>query len=137
MALPCVGQLAQQPGASPSQTPLGAPATQAPLPNAAGPRTAPAEPFPAPNLKNFTAEKPTTADVDTFLKALWGYDPNRIWRVMAILKTQAPGVAKIVVLVGDKSQPGKNASSVFFTTPDGQHAIADNVIDFGPKPFAI
>ena len=124
---------AQRPGAA--APPAGNP--QVPQPTGAGPQTvAPANPFSPPNLKNFNADAPTKNDVDAFLKALWGYDPNRIWQVQAILKTPAPGISKVVVQVADKSQPGKTASTVFFTTPDGQHAIADNVIDFGPKPFA-
>lgn len=103
----------------------------------AGPRpTAAPAAFPAPNPKNFTASSPSKDDVDSFLKALWGYDANRTWQVQAIQKTRAAGVSRVVVLVGDKTQGGKTASTVFFTTPDGQHAIADNVIDFGPKPFA-
>jgi protein-disulfide isomerase len=57
--------------------------------------------------------------------------------VAAILKTQAPGVAKVVVFVADKTQTGKGTQTAFFITPDGKHAIADNVIDFGPKPFAL
>ena len=92
--------------------------------------------FPAPNPKNFTATSPTREEVDAFLKAMWGYDTNRAWQVTGIQKTAAPGVSKVVVLITDKSQPGKTASTVFFTTPDGQHVIADNVIDFGAKPFA-
>jgi protein-disulfide isomerase len=61
---------------------------------------------------------------------------NRIWEVIGIVKTPAPGVAKVVVLVADKREPGKTAPLVFFTTPDGKHAIAENVMDFGAKPFA-
>jgi protein-disulfide isomerase len=45
-------------------------------------------------------------------------------------------VAKSVVFVADKSQPGKGTSTDFYTTPDGKHAIAGAVIDFGAKPFA-
>jgi protein-disulfide isomerase len=52
------------------------------------------------------------------------------------VKTPAPGVAKVVVLVADKRAPGKTTPLVFFTTPDGKHAIAENVMDFGAKPFA-
>ena len=122
-AMACFGQVEQVPAPS---------APAAPSVNAPKAATT----FPPANLKNFTADAPTKNDVDAFLKAMWGYDPNRIWQVMGIQKTQAAGVAKVSVLVGDKSQPGKTALSVFFTTPDGQHAIADNVIDFGPKPFA-
>ncbi len=122
------------------QAPAGAtgraPETPLPAGVASPSAAAPASTFPPVNLKNFTAEAPTKNDVDAFLKALWGYDPNRIWQVQAIQKTPAPGVSKIVVLVVEKNQPGNIRSSVFFTTPDGQHAIADNVMDFGAKPFA-
>jgi protein-disulfide isomerase len=92
--------------------------------------------FPKVDLKNFTADSPTVAEVDSFLKAMWGYDENRVWEIGAILKTPAPGVARVVVFVADKTQPEKGSTSVFFTTPDGKHAIADKVMPFGAKPFA-
>lgn len=114
----------QQLGNIPTASGGGAPAAQTP-----------ADPFPAINPKFFTATTPTVDTVNGFLKQLWGFDPNRQWQVAAILATNAPGVAKIVVFVGDKSQPGKTQTTVFFTTPDGKHAIADNVIDFGSAPF--
>jgi protein-disulfide isomerase len=121
-----------EPQVSPAMQQAQAPQS-APAPKPAEP----ANPFPAVNLKNFTADSPTRTEVDAFLKALWGYDENRIWSVAAILKTSAPGVAKVVVFVADKTQPKKGTQTAFFITPDGKHAIADNVIDFGPKPFAI
>lgn len=102
----------------------------------AQPAAAPANPFPPVNPKFFTADSPSVETVNAFLKQMWGYDPNRIWSVVAILKTNAPGVAKVVVLVADKSQPGKSQQTTFFTTPDGKHAIADNVLNFGAAPFA-
>ena len=75
--------------------------------------------------------------MNAFLKALWGYDPNRIWRVEAIQKTMAPNIAKVVVFVSDKSPNAKVQPSAFFVTPDGKHAIAgDAVIPFGATPFA-
>jgi protein-disulfide isomerase len=100
----------------------------------AGTSTGVAPTFPAANPKNFTATSPTTDEVNSFLKAIWGYDENRKWEVAAILKTSAPGVAKVVVFVGEVGQAGAK-STTFFTTPDGKHAIADQVIDFGAKPF--
>jgi protein-disulfide isomerase len=105
-------------------------------PLAPAPHAAPTDPFPPQNPKNFTAATPTREEVDGFLKSMWGYEGSRIWSVAAILKTQAPGVAKVVVLVGNKNEPTKIVPSIFFTTPDGKHAIADGVIDFGTKPFA-
>jgi protein-disulfide isomerase len=93
-------------------------------------------PFPPVNLKNFTAASPSREEVDSFLHQLWGYDENRIWSVAAVLTTPAPGVSRVVVFVKDKTQPDKESSSEFFTTPDGKHAIAGAVIPFGAKPFA-
>jgi len=91
--------------------------------------------FPAPNPKYFDAPSPSTADVDGFLKAIWGYDSNRSWKVEAIQKTQAPGVAKVTIFVADKSQGNKVETVRFFTTPDGKFAIADTVFLFGAHPF--
>ena len=122
---------------APVMSPATADAAQATSPQA--PSTSakpPVDPFPPVNLKNFTASSPTTAEVNAFLKQSWGFDENRIWSVAAILKTQAPGVARVVVFATDKSHPEKVSRNEFFVTPDGKHAIAGGVIDFGPTPFA-
>jgi protein-disulfide isomerase len=121
--------------ASPEMSPATAEAQQATEPQAPAPHTAPVDPFPPVNLKNFTASSPTTAEVNAFLKAVWGYNENRIWSVAAIEKTAAPGVSRVVVFAADKTQPGKVSQSEFFITPDGKHAIAGGVVDFGDKPF--
>ncbi len=59
----------------------------------------------------------------------------RTWRVEGIQKTTAANVAKVTVFVADKSQGNKVESLRFFTTPDGKHAIADAVFNFGPHPY--
>lgn len=125
-------QEAQQAQAPAKQQEPSAPTPQSPIREGA----APANPFPPVNLKNFTADSPTREEVNSFLKAIWGFDENRIWSVAAILKTPAPGVAKVVVFMADKSNPGKGSRAVFFVTPDGKHAISGDVMDFGAKPFA-
>jgi protein-disulfide isomerase len=93
--------------------------------------------FPPADPKNFTAASPTAAEVNAFLKQLWGYDPNRVWQVAAVQKTKAPNLSRVIVLVAEQGisrQPGETS---FFVTPDGQHAISGNdVVDFGPHPFA-
>lgn len=131
-------------GANPvpqQQTPKPAqPAASAPKPlqlQTLDPSSHP-DPFPPVNPKFFTAQSPTADTVNAFLKSLWGYDPNRIWRVEAIQTTQAPGVSKVVVFVSDKGPNAKVATTAFFVTPDGKHAIADSsgVIPFGATPFA-
>ena len=137
-------QTATQPGAqtgtagsaAPSK-PEGAaqtPATPLQLQNMG--ETPKADPFPPANLKFFTADSPNVETVNSFLKALWGYDPNRIWRVEAIQKTAAPSVSKVVVFVSDKTPNAKVRPTAFFVTPDGKHAVAgDVVIPFGATPF--
>jgi protein-disulfide isomerase len=101
------------------------------------PASKPADPFPPVNAKYFTATSPTVDTVNTFLKTLWGYDPNRIWRVEAIQKTAAPDVSKVIVFISDKTPNAKVQTTVFFVTPDGKHAVAgDGVMSFGPTPFA-
>jgi protein-disulfide isomerase len=96
------------------------------------------DPFPPVNPKYFTATSPTVETVNSFLKALWGFDPNRIWRVEAIQSTKAPGVSKVVVFVSEKTANAKVQTAAFFVTPDGHYAIADSagVIPFGATPFA-
>jgi len=113
-----------------AQTNAPAPATpQAPAAAAAGPT------FPLAPASNFTAAAPTKEEVDAFLHATWGYDSNRVWEVFSVEKTQAPGLSKVTVLVGEKPNP-RTGEMGFFVTPDGHHAITgDTVIDFGAHPF--
>lgn len=131
---------AQAGATTPAQAPAAKPADPAPKPlqlQSLDSSTR-SDPFPPVNPKFFTAATPTVDTVNAFLKALWGYDPNRIWRVAAIQNTQAPGISKVVVFVSDKSANAKVTSTSFFVTPDGKHAIADsaNVMSFGATPFA-
>lgn len=111
-------------------------ATPAPQGPVAPSSLAPAPTFPPVNPKNFTAPSPTTDTMNSFLKALWGYDENRQWSVAAIQPTPAAGVVRVIVLVAEKTQPGKLAQTVLYITPDGKHAIAGEVIPFGAQPFA-
>jgi protein-disulfide isomerase len=94
-----------------------------------------ASPFPPSDPADFTAAAPTAQAVDDFLKAFWGYDPNRLWQVQAIQKTPAANVSRIVVLVAEKGTKEQVQPVVFFSLPDGKHVIADAVLPFGPKPF--
>jgi protein-disulfide isomerase len=106
----------------------------APSPAASAPATLT---FPTPDPKNFTADKPTPDEVNAFLKATWGYDPNLAWQTMAIAKTAVTGVSKITVAIGQKSNPSQVGQLVFFALPDGQHIISqDEIIPFGAHPFA-
>ena len=109
-----------------------------PVPNAptAAP-SAPADPLPPADPKFFTASTPSVETINSFLKQVWGMDTNRLWRVEAVQPTVAPGVAKVTVFVSDKSPDAKVQSAVFYTLPDGKHAIpvGGGVVAFGATPF--
>lgn len=95
--------------------------------------------FPPTNPSNFSAVAPTRATVEGFLKASWGYDPDRVWQIWAIEKTPAPGVSRVVVQVAQKNDPRHQiATATFLVTPDGKHLIAGNLdlLPFGPHPYA-
>jgi protein-disulfide isomerase len=97
-----------------------------------------ADPFPPVNPKFFTADSPSVATVENYLKTMLGFDPNRIWRVMAIQKTAAPGVSKVTALISERGTNSKVLSAVFFVMPDGKHLIssdASGVSPFGAEPF--
>ncbi|HEV2275823.1 MAG TPA: thioredoxin domain-containing protein, partial [Acidobacteriaceae bacterium] len=115
----------------------GAPAAQTPMLPAAPAASAPnANPFPPPDPRNFTAASPSKDTVDSFLRASWGYDPNRVWQVQAILKTPVAGVTRVVVLVAEKGGPKEQTAPLaFYVLPDGKHIIADGVLPFGSRPF--
>lgn len=128
--------MAQTPAAQQGST---KPATTPPLQLRSLAPDAVADPFPAVNQKNFTANTPTVGSVDSYLHTVLGYDPNRIWRVVGIQKTAAPGISKVTALVSEKVPNAKVQSAVFYVTPDGKHLIADansGVLPFGAAPYA-
>jgi protein-disulfide isomerase len=116
--------------------PLAASAQQQDLPSA--PSDSPIK-LPEPPPTNFTAASPTRATVEAFLNESWGYDPDRVWEVWAILKTPAPGVSKVIVQVTQKNDPQHQvAPATFLVTPDGKHLIANDLtmLAFGAHPYA-
>jgi len=131
-AFPAFSQ--QQVPAAPPQGAAPAPAQQV-APAAPAPTAAPA--FPKPDPRNFTTDTPTKDEVNAFLHASWGYDPNRIWEVAAILKTPVANLSKVAVYIGDKTGKEKPSAFLFFVLPDGKHIIAgDDVYPFGAHPYA-
>ena len=75
--------------------------------------------------------------MNSFLNQVWGYDPNRQWRVMAIQKTDAPYVTRVIVYVSAKEAGTKLQPAVFFITPDGKHLIeGSTMVPFSATPYA-
>jgi len=100
-------------------------------------KTPPIPQLPPADPRNFTAASPKPETVDAFLRQIWGYDPDRTWRVAGIQSTAAPGVSRVTVFVLEKAPGAQIQQLVLMVTPDGNHAIEGyNVIPFGEKPFA-
>lgn len=110
------------------------PAAPAQEPSAPAPSGPPA--FPKPDPANFTASAPTKDEVNAFLEASWGYDQDRVWQVQGIMKTDVPGLSKVIIYIGDKTGKQKPSAFLFFALPDGKHIIAgDDVYPFGAHPY--
>jgi protein-disulfide isomerase len=125
---------------SPSQHALAQDqAAPASAPDPAQPPAAPAAPpkFPAPDPADFTADSPTKEVVNAFMQANLGFDPNAMWQVQAIQKTQITGMNRVVIFIGDKTGKQQPYRLSFLTTPDQKHIIVgEKIIPFGEKPFA-
>jgi protein-disulfide isomerase len=145
LSLATSAAFAQAPAAVPSApvpqaAASGPAANQAPASQAAPPPApaAPADPLPKADPKFFTATTPTVDTVNSFLRQVWGFDENRLYRVMAIQPTAAPGVVKVTVFITSKEPGAKVQAATFYVTPDGKHAIGEGsgVVPFGATPFA-
>jgi len=134
LTITAAAQTSNNPFTVPSQRPAQAPGTTPPT--TAGQVGGVLNPFPPMNPKLFTASSPTMATVESFLSAMWGYEPSRIWNVAGIEKTNVPGIVKITVLLADRAGNGGLQKAVFFVTPDGKHVIGSDILPFGAQPFA-
>ena len=98
-----------------------------------------ADPFPPVNPANFTADSPSVANVESYLHAMLGYDPNRIWRVLAIQRTAVAGLSRVSVALTQRAPNAPMQRTTFYVLPDGKHLIATDASGlnpFGPEPFA-
>ena len=111
------------------------PASPAAAPAPTAPTAAPPA-FPKPDPADFTADVPTKETVNSFMQANLGFDPNGLWQVQAIQKTQLPGINRVVVFVGDKTGKQQPYRFAFLTAPDMKHImVGDRIIPFGEHPF--
>lgn len=75
---------------------------------------------------------PTQQEVESFLRHWFGYEQNIKFDVGAIRQSEDPNVAEVVVRA---TAPQGQQLLRLYVTPDGQHAIAGDMIPFGADPF--
>ena len=80
-----------------------------------------------------SAGLPSENDVNQFLHATFGYDPQLTWKILSIKPSEADGLAQVNVQI---SGPQGGQEQKFFVTRDGKHAVVGEIIPFGAHPFA-
>jgi protein-disulfide isomerase len=77
-------------------------------------------------------ELPSEETVSAFLFQMFGYDPVITWKVSEIRPSEIAGLAEVTVILSNPQ--GSNATKLYVSS-DGKHAIAGEVLPFGPHPF--
>lgn len=75
---------------------------------------------------------PSEEDVNAFMHATFGYDPQLTWKIVSIKPSEAQGLSEVnVAISGPQGQGGQK----FFVSEDGKHAVVGEIIPFGAHPF--
>lgn len=75
---------------------------------------------------------PSEGEVNAFMQATFGYDPQLTWKIVSIKPSEAEGLAEVNVAM---SSPQGQGTQRFFVSEDGKHAVVGDVIPFGRHPF--
>lgn len=104
-----------------AQTP-GAPTTAKPHPVAATSKLA----------ADAASSLPTEDEVNGFMKAQLGWDPQATWKIISIKPSKAEGLAEVTVQM---SSPDGSSAQKFYVSADGKHAVFGDIVPFGKHPF--
>jgi protein-disulfide isomerase len=81
-----------------------------------------------------SASLPTKETVESFLKHMFGYDPNITYQVVEIRPSRAPGIGEAFVAL---KTPQGQQNGIFYIMPGGKFAIiGGELMPFGADPFA-
>ena len=75
---------------------------------------------------------PSKETVDSYMHHMLGYDPNVKWSIVSISESEVPGLALVVLRVGE----GDGRITQLYVSADQKHAIMGEAIPFGADPFA-
>jgi len=81
---------------------------------------------------SMSANLPTEEEVNAFLQAQIGWEPQTTWKIVSIKPSKAVGLAEVSVQIsGAQGQGGQT----FFVSADGKHAVFGDIVPFGKHPF--
>ena len=75
---------------------------------------------------------PSEEEVNGFLQAQVGWEPQTTWKIVSIKPSKAEGLAEVVVQI---SGPQGQGGQTFFVSADGKHAVFGDIVPFGKHPF--
>ena len=75
---------------------------------------------------------PSKGTVDSYMHHMLGYDPNVKWSIVSITESEVPGMALVVMRVGE----GEGRMTQLYVSSDQKHAIMGEALPFGADPFA-
>ncbi len=75
---------------------------------------------------------PSKETVDSYMHHMLGYDPNVKWSIVSIAESEVPGMALVVMRVGE----GEGRLTQLYISADQKHAIMGEALPFGADPFA-
>jgi protein-disulfide isomerase len=79
-----------------------------------------------------SANLPSEDEVNAFMHATFGYDPQLTWKISSIKPSEAEGLTEVNVAM---SSPQGQGTQRFFVSEDGKHAVVGEIIPFGAHPF--
>jgi len=94
-------------------------------------RAVPAKTEPSSASESSAPALPSMQTVEAFMKRNFGQDPTIQWKVLDIKAAEAPGVADVIVAIGEPAR-----ALHLYVLPGGDFAAVGEIIPFGAHPFA-
>ena len=105
---------------------------QKPSTSATTKQSGPAKTHAAVAAGNLPANLPTEDEINAFLQAQVGWDPQTTWKILSIKPSKASGLTEVNVQM---SSPQGQGGQKFFVSADGKHAVFGEIVPFGKYPF--
>jgi len=92
----------------------------------------PAKTHAAASSTKAAAGLPGEGEVNAFLHAQIGWEPQTTWKIVNIKPSKAEGLSEVEVQI---SGPQGQGGQTFFVSTDGKHAVFGDIVPFGKHPF--
>jgi protein-disulfide isomerase len=80
-----------------------------------------------------SGSQPSEATLNSFLKAMFGWNPDLTWKIAEIKPSEASGITQATVVF---STPKGQQATRMYITPDQKFAFTGDLVPFGADPFA-